>query len=306
MSTSSLSARRLASLVCVTALAALAASRTAHAYCRTSTCGNTTGTLCTPSQPGDCGKPLAWPSPCVGYSLQQDASREVSLPSATQVFEAAFQTWHDVTCPGGGHPRIEGSDTGPVACNQHEYNQDSGNANIIMFRDAAWPHAGQGDTLALTTVTYNLDTGEIYDADMELNSAQAQFTTTDAGVKDDLYSIATHEVGHFLGLSHTSVNAATMFADYIPGTTSLRQPKADDIAAICAAYPPGAPIPATCDATPRHGFSSTCASAPVSSGCCSVAPGAPASPGEAPGRALGLGALAAALAARRLARRRSR
>jgi hypothetical protein len=267
-----------------------------------------TGTLCSPPQAGDCGKALAWPSPCVGYSLQQSASRQVSLGAATQVLAQAFATWRSVDCPGGGHPRIEATDMGPVACAKHEYNQQSGNANIIMFRDDSWPHAGQGDTLALTTVTYNLDTGVIYDADMELNSAQAVFTTGDTGVKDDLLSIVTHEVGHFLGLSHTTVNGATMFADYLPGSISLRTPAPDDIAAICAVYPPGAPIPATCDPTPRHGFSSQCAdaSSSTSPGCCSVAPGAPAAPGDAPLRSLALGALVAGVAARRAARRRTR
>jgi hypothetical protein len=285
----------------------------ANAYCRTATCGNAAGTECLPASPDDCGKPLYWSSPCVGYSLQQDASKQVGLSSATDVVHQAFSAWETASCAPSGHPRIEGVDMGPVACGRHEYNQRAGNANVIAFRDDAWPHQGEGDALALTTITYNLDTGEIYDADMEINSAQALFTTGDIGIKDDLLSVITHEVGHFLGLAHSADPEATMTPTYSPGSTTLRSLSADDIAGICAVYPPGAPIPSTCDPTPRHGFSSLCASdqpastpAPETSACCTIAPGA--HPESATGtKALPLFALGLlSLVAKRRARRRAR
>src|SRR5689334_23648589 len=62
---------------------------------------------------------------------------------------------------------------------KHEYNQNRGNTNLIVFRDDGWPYEGSSNTLALTTVTYNLDTGEIYDADMRseehTSELQSQF-----------------------------------------------------------------------------------------------------------------------------------
>ncbi len=132
------------------------------------------------------------------------------------------------------------------------------NANIITFRDDGWPYVGGGNTLALTTVTYHLKTGEIYDADMEINSFDVALSQGDDDVSFDLLSIATHEAGHFLGLSHSSDHDATMFADYRPGTASLRDLSQDDLDGICAVYPPGEPIKG-CDPTPRHGFSALCA-----------------------------------------------
>lgn len=264
----------------------------AAAYCRTSSCEGGTGTRCEPPQPEDCGVPLAWPEPCIGFDLQEDASKQVSYETALDLTKRAFGAWLGADCEGGEGPRIALYDLGPVACDKHEYNQDRGNANIIMFRDDEWPHGG-GATLALTTVTYNLDTGEIYDADMELNSAQVTFSTGDSGVGFDLLSILTHETGHFLGLAHSRVEDATMFRDYTPGSTELRTLEPDDEAAICAVYPPGEPIPESCSPTPRHGFASECAepSAEVEGGCCSVAPGAPAGR-EAGGLALGVAAAA--------------
>jgi uncharacterized protein (TIGR03382 family) len=128
--------------------------------------------------------------------------------------------------------------------------------------------------LALTTVTFNLDNGEIYDADLEVNgTSQVVLTTGDTDVQYDLLSILTHEAGHMLGLAHSYDPDATMKVEYVPGDLSLRDLHQDDINGICAAYPPTAST--NCDPTPRHGFGSECASAdPDEEGDCScTAPG---------------------------------
>jgi hypothetical protein len=248
-----------------TALALVGALHSAEAlaYCRTASCeGGVTGARCVPALSTDCGVPLFWKNPCVGFSMQEDASSQVPLALATEIFEQAFQAWTNADCGGGTHPRISTVNLGPAECNVHEYNKKAGNANVILFQDLTWPHVGGGTTLALTTVTYNVDTGEIYDADMELNSVNVSFTTDDKLVKYDLASIAAHETGHFLGLSHSMTGSATMFSDYSPGSSQLRTLEKDDVDGICAAYPPGAPIPSTCDSSPRRGFESECSPLP--------------------------------------------
>jgi hypothetical protein len=277
---------------------ALSVPRAADAFCRTSTCTEGTGSRCEPAQEGDCGKAIKWPGECVSFSVQQDGSASSGIPVflAEQIFGTAFATWTSVDCGGDG-PNMRVDNLGSVACAEHEFNQEQelGNANIIIFRDSVWPHGGGTNVLALTTVTYDLDTGDIYDADMELNSAEQTFTTGDTDVGFDLLSIATHETGHFLGLSHTPVKEATMFADYIPKTTTLRDLTDDDRAGICAIYPAGE-VSDSCDSSPVHGLASECHSPPGATACCTVAPGAPASHGGAL-LALALGALV--LAARR-------
>jgi hypothetical protein len=298
-----MAAKRRRAVAAVIAALTLSASSAAHAYCRTSSCGKLTGTLCEPPDVVDCGIPIFWPSPCITVSLQEDASKLVSLATSEEIFKEAFGAWTTAACPGGGTPHIQVEYTGPVSCDKHEYNQtpELGNANIIIFRDNTWPHVGANSTLALTTVTYNTENGEIYDADMEINTATAMITTTGDNVKFDFLSIATHEAGHFLGLSHSQMSGSTMTPQYMEGSTNLQTLEDDDRAAICAAYPPGDPIPDSCDSTPRHGFSPLCSDDPreVDGGCCSVTPGAPSSSRVAYGSAAAALAAMALLATRR-------
>jgi hypothetical protein len=61
-----------------------------------------------------------------------------------------------------------------------------------------------------------------------------------------------HEIGHFLGLSHSDVQGTLMFEDYTGVTLSAELLTADDIAAICSVYPPGAPLDCAEPAPPAY------------------------------------------------------
>jgi hypothetical protein len=292
---------RAAAAVLVGALA-LSAAGNARAYCRTSSCNEGTphtAAVCDPPQPDDCGTPIFWPNPCTEFSVQENGSPKLGITAVdlAGIMTTAFGTWESASCSGGGTPLMVITEGPEAVCQQHEYNQMAGNANIIMFHDDAWPYEGSPNTLALTTVTYNQDNGQIYDADMELNSADNHFTTGNTNVDFDLPSIVTHESGHFQGLAHSHDPAATMWPQYVEHTTNLRHISPDDIAAICAVYPPGPADPA-CDPTPRHGFSAYCAGTAENqlqsstSGCCAVAPGSQPATGRHAALLAALGALA--------------
>lgn len=234
----------------------------ASAFCRSTTC---TGDC--PRDENLCkttGAKLWWASACVGFSLQQDASEFLPIKYAKPPIVNAFLAWSDLEC-GAGLATLAFSPTGEVACRQTEYNEDSGNANIILFQDNKWVYKGVDNTLAKTTVTFDEETGEILDADIEINHANNHFTVTDEDVAYDLQSIMTHEVGHFIGLDHTEDFDATMFAGYQQGTIEIRTLEQDDIDGACAIYPPGRD--AVCDPEPRNGLASECGgSAPADAG----------------------------------------
>jgi hypothetical protein len=271
--------------LCTLGLAASVAltGRAALAYCQTRTCDPRISECeVDPSDP-DCiisGEPLHWPTDCVSFSLHEDASplREITVDVARRVITDSYQAWLSVSC-GSGFPSIGVVELEPISCGVSEYNQRGGNANAWIFRDQDWPYGeqhGADGTLAITTITFNTTNGEIYDADIEINSRDSVLTTTDIGVRADLQSIATHEIGHFFGLGHSDVPGATMYKRYSAGSTSLRSLEPDDAAGMCAIYPPGRQAIAS-DCNPRHGFATVCI--PEESKGCSVTArrGAPAS-----------------------------
>lgn len=85
------------------------------------------------------------------------------------------------------------------------------NENVSIFNDESSP--------ARTRVFYDADTGEINEADIVLNpfpysvdGAPLEFSTDGTPATYDLQSTLTHELGHLLGLNHSSVIGATMNA----------------------------------------------------------------------------------------------
>jgi hypothetical protein len=267
-------------LAALVALAVAGAPRPAAAYCRSSVCqvpgGSDQGKRCAPPEPDDCGVVLQWRQPCVGFTVQKDASSQVDLATSVELMRHSFETWMLADC-GGSLPSILVEDLGLVECSDIEYNQHAGNANVLIFRDLEWPHlsesvSGTTDTIALTTVTYDVEDGSIFDADIEVNTATFLFTTADVTLDTDLLSVLTHEAGHFLGMSHSSIPDATMQPDYTPGSIDLRTLTTDDVLGICDIYPPGREALGECTSLPRHGFSPSCR-ADQTEGKCSISQG---------------------------------
>ncbi len=215
------------------------------------------------------GVTLAWPGMPVTYQVEQEASSQVSLAEATPIIDRSFAKWSAATCgtpdAGGEPPSLSFLNGGPTDAG---YTPCDGGActeavavapHVIIFRDSAWPHNDPSNTLALTTVTYGVDSGHILAANMEINSHEHTISTAvppPAG-SFSLEAIVTHEAGHFVGLAHSPIDTAVMFAHYQPGATLLTT---DDTAGVCEVYPPTSPSSKGCSCTtagadhgPDHG-----------------------------------------------------
>jgi hypothetical protein len=206
------------------------------------------------------GSPIAWLwDQHVPYQLDAAASRQVSLADATNAADQAFARWSSVQC-GGGPPNVTAYNDGPVDASAVAVEckttpcdpTQPGAYHLIVFRDDGWAYDEPTNTLALTTVTYGIDSAVLFNAEIEINSHDHTLTTrqpTPPG-SFDLQTILTHEAGHFLGLAHATSDTAVMYAYYAHDSREL---SADDAAGVCAAYPSRSPAgPVSCRLTPSR------------------------------------------------------
>jgi hypothetical protein len=275
-----------------------AAPRAALGYCRTTTCA-------VQNPPPQCGRdaygcstsgiPLFWRQQCLSYDVGQDGSPRLGLDyaGALALVEKGFNLWPTAMCSTGSSPSIAFMTLGPLMCEQREYNPTGPNANAVLFRDTGWTH--DASAIALTTVVFNSKTGEILDADMEIDTENYLLSPLDVE-----YTVG-HESGHFLGLDHSSDPTALMYYQYSSTATTDPVLRLDDVLAICTAYPTNRDVPA-CDFEPAKGFATDCGGNVIAS--CAVPAGQPSRSSLAAG--LGLGALGAVAAVARGRRRRRR
>jgi hypothetical protein len=268
----------------------------AAAFCRTTTCkctkdaplpnGPTGLPRSTCGEPnGECprdehgcvtrGTPVAWRGACVGYSPNLIGTAQLSDEEWKAAFQESFHAWQLVDCGGGAHPSIQLFALRPTTCGESKYNDTGPNVNSVYFTDNGWsgPQTTENLDHVLARAKINfLSSGEIVDADIAINSARKEFTVTSGPgtVDEDLVSVLTHEVGHFLGIAHSDDPAAVMYWQY--GSGAIRRTlQPDDIAAVCAAYPPGRG--GECDPTPRGGLQDRCGETTTLEPGCRVAPG---------------------------------
>lgn len=223
-------------------IATLSSSTAARAYCRTNTCDSARGENCSVDKDGcrQGGKPLYWGISPVPFQVDQAGSikNKIDASAFEKVIADAFDTWSSANCGKGKHPNIAAVSLGQTPNDVVEYVAGQENANLFMFRDDMWMATAPGSALALTTVSYDWHTGEIYDADVEVNGTGGNITNARTSDGADLPSVMTHEMGHFLGLDHSSKKTATMYISYVPGKGDLRRLDVDDMAAVCLIYPP--------------------------------------------------------------------
>jgi hypothetical protein len=215
----------------------LISSRPAHSFL---------ATLATP------GSPVRWSlnSFPIQYNINPNTSgsRISGSRSVVAVMDAAFATWK--SAPNTNLPVSQGSNSSVSA-----ETASPSNINLICFVCSDADFTRDAQTLAVSLFSFATSSGQpdghggtsqfagqLLKADILFNPADT-FTTDPGSATDsviDLQTVATHEIGHFLGLDHSAVVNAMMF----PFSPSIRESLASaDVAAISSLYPGTQSVP---------------------------------------------------------------
>jgi hypothetical protein len=154
-------------------------------------------------------------------------NRDVSSAAATAALQAGMDVWNTQA----GTP-FRYQYGGTVTDTATAYD----NRNVILFRNAS-----NGSTIA-STYSWWSSNNELLDSDIVFWDYTFTFFTGASGcggVSNAAYmeDIAAHELGHALGLNHSTSTDATMYPSYAYCSMSNRTLAADDIAGAKALYP---------------------------------------------------------------------
>ena len=182
---------------------------------------------------------LDWKALPIRYFVTNRDVERVTAQQLRTAVQRAFDTWHAVP-----NTRTSSQFVGFT-----QSNPTSGDGvTVLGFQD----RRDLDRTLAATNFFVDTTTGAIIESDIFFNSS-FPWSTSDAGVSGryDVGSIAQHEIGHLLGLSHSALGEtelraggrrvlgaeAVMFpVAFSAGDVNDRTLKADDIAGISDIY----------------------------------------------------------------------
>lgn len=200
-------------------LAAIAAPSQALSYAFTQQCSDGSG--------------ASWSNVPVTYKINTRGSNDLSFARVEQIIQTSFGAWSEPCCS-AFRSTYQGTTSETGLSVDREI--------VLSWEENSWP--GQlGDvnsTIAVTLLSYTRAC-TIYNAPIVFNGVGFQFTDQCnsqgcSGGRTDLQGVATHEIGHLLGLDHSQVQTATMFYAYIGGDIA-RSLHDDDAQGVCALYP---------------------------------------------------------------------
>jgi hypothetical protein len=179
------------------------------------------------------GSKLKWSSPSnVSVVINDIGSDNLTDGSHETALRNAIDAWNDAS--GSGAYLAENQS----ASQQARTDWASNSIHLLYFDEnnsSGYFPFGSG-TVAITPLWF-FGGGTISDADVLFNGSGFQFTTSGVAGRFDVQDVATHELGHLLGLDHTGVAGGTMYP-YVDTTVILhRSLSADDVGGMRDAYP---------------------------------------------------------------------
>lgn len=144
----------------------------------------------------------------IGITLNSAGSADAPIGSVENAVVGAMNTWQGAT---GGLVTFQymGQSSSAVR-------NSSDGINSIQWVESGWSYSS--NILAITLYTYYIqDPPYFADADIIVNGQNYKWGVNVAqnGTVNDIQQVLTHEMGHLLGLSHTSMYNASLYP-YLP------------------------------------------------------------------------------------------
>ncbi len=179
--------------------------------------------------------PITWRmNPTVSPNVSGDREQ-------AEVFRNSFQQWADVTT--SDVTLSEGQVTDPsVKPGLDLVNLITTNVTTSDFNSTALGLTGAFSFTSTgtdaTTGTVIEFAGQVIDADIMFNpDVSFSLSSTTPSDRFDLESVATHEVGHLLGLDHSNILSSAMFPTILAGISFPRTIGLDDRIGLSSIYP---------------------------------------------------------------------
>ncbi len=174
----------------------------------------------------------------LSYQVSRQGSRDLEYGQIVPAVDLAFAAWQAAS-----NGKLAFQNAGPTDLGPPEDGETRiGVPVVVSFERESWSF--EGDDQAVTILEEDPDNHEIVRADIVLNDVTHHWAILGDGAPhpgcDDLQNTLSHEVGHLVGLGHSSLGSAVMFAATHPGEISKRTLTGDDVAGIDALYA-GAP-----------------------------------------------------------------
>lgn len=188
---------------------------------------------------------LYWGNRQVTMRPLYSSSEDLSVSDARDAITASVVSWQKAGDGCSDLLFFEGGEPSGSATNLTSGTPDG--ENRIVWREDRWT-VSSGRALAVTSIEFDLNTGEIFDADIDVNGVNFVWTivtganpgTDEEGRPfQDLQNTMAHEFGHVLGFAHSLVFEATMWGGSEDGETNKRSLDNDDVLAVCTVYPEG-------------------------------------------------------------------
>jgi hypothetical protein len=170
------------------------------------------------------GDKQIWQQSSITWYLHPSGSQDMSFEQFKGAIQAAFNTWDNLPCF---------SKSFSFGGNK---SSDPQNGIYIMVKESNWdPTVGDAAAYSQSWTDWS---GNISHNVIVFNGVDLVWTTTEAmdyfSEKTDVQGVATHELGHSIGLDHSRWREATMF--FSGGSAELRTLDQDDKDGICYLY----------------------------------------------------------------------